>query len=207
MSGQQMLAQAAANTKYLSLVERRAPMEFDKQLIVRLQAYIARRISDHSEQDDVLQETLARVIARVRYYHLDAAAIEPYAYRVAANLMIDQNRKSLRSAASLVAESCIGELESLQEPDNNPEKIAVAEQELSIYRGVIQSMPKKRREVFTLVRVKQYSYKEVSVAMGLSTKAVEKHMSRAIADLVKARRKLECQKSDNGALTRVKISQ
>jgi RNA polymerase sigma-70 factor (ECF subfamily) len=54
---------------------------------------------------------------------------------------------------------------------------------------VIDAMPKLRRQVFIMARVEGHSHVEISQSLGVSRKAIEKHMSRALADLVKARRK------------------
>ena len=49
----------------------------------------------------------------------------------------------------------------------------------------IGKMPLKRREVFLLSRAKGLKNAEIASLMGLSEKAVEYHISRALADLRK----------------------
>ena len=55
----------------------------------------------------------------------------------------------------------------------------------------IERMPPLRRTVFTRVRLDGVSHQDLCAELGISRKAVEKHMTRALADIVEARRKLK----------------
>jgi RNA polymerase sigma-70 factor (ECF subfamily) len=43
-------------------------------------------------------------------------------------------------------------------------------------------MPRKRREVFVLVRIYGFSHAEAAVHMNISEAAIEKHVVRAVCD-------------------------
>ncbi|HCX24551.1 MAG TPA: RNA polymerase sigma-70 factor, partial [Cytophagales bacterium] len=44
----------------------------------------------------------------------------------------------------------------------------------------IANLPEKTQLVFTLSRYEELSYKEIALQMGLSIKAIEKHMGKAL---------------------------
>jgi RNA polymerase sigma-70 factor, ECF subfamily len=52
--------------------------------------------------------------------------------------------------------------------------------------AAIQSLPVRTRAVFALIRSEEMSYKEVSATLGISTKAVEKEMMKALKILREA---------------------
>ena len=128
-----------------------------------------------------MQETLARVICRIREGSLNQEDVAPYAYRVAGNLIVDGYRAQRREFVELS--------ETLPATEPSPEHLASVREEYRAVRKTLQQMPALRRQVFTLVRVEGLSHAEVSARLGLSGKAIEKHMSRALADLIEDRRK------------------
>ncbi|MNF12837.1 putative RNA polymerase sigma factor FecI [compost metagenome] len=48
---------------------------------------------------------------------------------------------------------------------------------------VIDAMPERRREAFLLHRIENLSYPKIARRMGVSVKAVEKHISSAMVQL------------------------
>lgn len=151
--------------------------------VQRLGRYLARRIRVPEDRDDVVQEAITRVLARVRRGDLPASDLEPYAFRVASNLAIDRYRRKGADYVELP--------ETLASEAPEPHRQYAAREELKVMAHVIQDMPQLRQDVFLAVRIEGLSHKEVSDKFGLSRKAIEKHMSRALADIVKARRQLK----------------
>lgn len=150
--------------------------------VERLRRYISRRLRDPNDRDDILQESVARVLSRVSAGDLAGADVEPYAFRIAANLIID----GFRRRSGRVVEVPDG----LANEEPTPDRVVAAREELAKMMNVIDDMPELRKSVFILVRVEGYSHKRVSEELGISQKAIEKHMSRALADIVMARRRL-----------------
>jgi RNA polymerase sigma-70 factor (ECF subfamily) len=62
------------------------------------------------------------------------------------------------------------------------EQQAIARQQLDGLVRRLAVMPPKRRDVFILVRVHGFSYKEAGAHMGLNETAIERHVMRAILD-------------------------
>jgi RNA polymerase sigma-70 factor (ECF subfamily) len=55
-------------------------------------------------------------------------------------------------------------------------------QQLVLLSRRLQAMPRKRREVFVLVRIYGFSHAEAAAHMNISEAAIEKHVVRAVCD-------------------------
>lgn len=164
-------------------------IEITPEFVKRLKRFVGRRVDGRADREDVLQEAVTRVLARVNSGALSEADMEPYAFRVASNLIMDRHRAAKRQFAELP--------ESLSSDDPGPARIAEARAELAAVSDAIDRMPPLRRNVFLLVRVEGLSHKQVAKQLGLSQTAIEKHMTRAIAELVRVRRSLRGQKAES----------
>lgn len=153
-----------------------------RDFVRRLRRHILSRVDNAHECDDIFQETVARVLARLDTSDLGAEDVQPYAFRVASNLIHDRYRRGVHQVIEVP--------DSLESEFPQPERHYAARSELAEMMKVIDAMPSLRRRVFILVRVDGQSHKEVSEALGISLKAIEKHMTRALGDIVLARRRL-----------------
>lgn len=54
----------------------------------------------------------------------------------------------------------------------------------------LDALPERTRSIFLLHRIDGYSYPEIADQLGVSRKAVEKHMTRAIKHLASLRENL-----------------
>lgn len=99
-------------------------------------------------------------------------------YKMAGNAWIDHLRKHR------VESEYISSLE-LQIDLNDPEHQAQFEELRVNYQKALGALPEKQRTVFMMNRMESLTYKEIALRLGLSSKAVEKRMSAAIAQLRK----------------------
>ena len=67
--------------------------------------------------------------------------------------------------------------------DETPEFILEEEEFHQKLKKAITSLPEKQREVFLLSRIDKKKYKEIAEIVGVSVKAVEKRMSKALLTL------------------------
>ena len=67
--------------------------------------------------------------------------------------------------------------------DDSPEQHASDQQALARVRAAILGLPPRCRAVYLMHRVEGLSYPEIARRFGISTKAVEKHMSHALREL------------------------
>ena len=75
--------------------------------------------------------------------------------------------------------SCIDEVAELVDGNLNPLlEMELQEVEIRILE-IIQELPIKRREVFSLSRINQLSHKEIATQLNISKKTIENHISKA----------------------------
>ena len=67
-----------------------------------------------------------------------------------------------------------------------PERVVLAEEQIAVALGVLESMPKQRRRVFVLVRIEGLTHAQAARRLGISRPAVSKHVALAAAELYAA---------------------
>jgi RNA polymerase sigma factor (sigma-70 family) len=153
-----------------------APVEDWSAVAAALTRYVRARTSRSDLVDDVVQETLARLVRQCR----DQRPVSVYAlgFRISANLLIDHHRHDRRY---------VGEPEEQQPSDAPlPDRIVAGRQELAILSTALETMPPLRREVIVRRRLQGQSCAVIARDLDLSLKAVEKHITRGLADLHQA---------------------
>lgn len=103
-------------------------------------------------------------------------------FRIARNLVIDRLRSRAR-ASMLFQVPDDWEQHGCMRPD--PERSLLAAERLSRALAVIDAMPERRRRAFLLHRLDGLTYLQIAREMGVTVKAVEKHISAAMLQLVR----------------------
>lgn len=138
--------------------------------------YFTRSVHDRDTAADVVQEAYARVLALQRS---GTAVLQPRAllYHTGRNIVA-------RLAVRRQAEQRMLDTLALVSADSAPsvERVVMAREQLRVLIDRLGVMPRKRRDVFILVRIHGYSYDDAAVHMGVSHAAIEKHVMRAIFD-------------------------
>ena len=67
----------------------------------------------------------------------------------------------------------------------SPEFIALEKEYMEKLKAAIASLPERQREVFLLSRIDKKTYKEIAELSGVSVKAIEKLMHKALGTLRK----------------------
>lgn len=143
----------------------------------RLSRFFARRVA----ADDVLDmvhEAFRRLLRITSEQRSALETPEAYLTQIAGNLVRDQNRRAISRSHDLhVAfdEEAVGGVEPL----------GLLESRDAIERvdAVLLELPQKTREIFLLHRLGGHSYAEIAAARGVSEKAVEKHITKALFEL------------------------
>lgn len=99
-------------------------------------------------------------------------------YKMAGDAWVDYLRKHQ------VESEYVNSLE-LKVERNSPENETQFEELKLNYQKALAELPEKQRTVFMMNRVEELTYKEIAKRLGLSIKAVEKRMSKAIGQLRK----------------------
>lgn len=139
-----------------------------------LMRFLTRRLGNGAVAEDLTQEAWLRVAGN------GAAAIanpRAYLFRIAANLAIDYQRSEKRRRLSA------DEVDSLLDvPDETPDVVstAMARDELAALRQALGELPARRRAIFLAARLGGQTHREIADRHGVSTRAVEINVQRAL---------------------------
>ncbi len=153
--------------------ERIAPAEVDLHQLLR--RFIEGRLRDRADSEDLVQETYLRLYDYRRTRTV--ADVGAFCFAVARNLVRDHLRR--RRTGPALAEWP----EEIACPQPRADEILAYRERVEVLRQALRAMPALRREVFLRRRLDEQSVASISAALGLSVSAIEKHVSRAIADL------------------------
>ena len=112
-------------------------------------------------------------------------------YQIGSNLMLDRLRAGSRGQAREtawrdVSRHAVGGEDVADEPA--ADDAIVARQRLTAAIAAIDALPPRMRQAFRLRRIEGYSQAETARIMGVTVKAVEKHMGAALKSLLETLR-------------------
>lgn len=150
-----------------------------------LRRYFLKRVSP-LEVEDLVQDVF--VAMQVRGGAEDVEHVNRYLFRIAANVLARRRarpnwdwragRRSLDEAPDLIE-------------DISPERALIGKQAIEQLVVVLGDLPPRASEAFLLNRFEEMTYAAVAAHMGISVKAVEKHIKRALARIADALEPLE----------------
>ncbi|ACT51414.1 RNA polymerase sigma factor [Methylovorus glucosotrophus] len=139
---------------------------------------------------DVLHDALIRFALTSSLGRND----KPHAYLrvIAGNLVRDQRRDDRRWLPWVmdgdeqnvdVSDPRLGQVPS-------PEELVLLKQKLEALQRIINQLPAKCREVFWLFRIEHLSQRDIAEQLGISVNMVQRHIMRAMLDLLDAQEAL-----------------
>lgn len=146
-----------------------------------LTRYLRSRIGRDDDVQDLLQESFARLAGAKSSALMDRP--QAYLQRIARNLVVDRfrRREKQSSTVHIPVDEAI-EMSSAPQQEWAIEARDVAER----YEAVLMTLPERTQRIFLLNRKENLSYRELATREGISVKAVEYHISRALTQLHKA---------------------
>ncbi len=143
-----------------------------------LTAYMRRRIPSVSDAADACQEVFLRMCRIDRPSRIRNP--RAFLFQTAQNIVQDYFRKRRISEVPLGIDA-FGAEPRLTSP--SPERAQYAKEWDDAYRAAIDELTPRCRRVFVLCRVRNWPHAEIAREMGISTKMVEKYMTKALAHL------------------------
>ena len=137
---------------------------------------IARR-GGEPEAEDIVQEAFLKAVET--HQRQDVPKLDHLLSRIVRCVAIDQLRRRATRRAHVADQIGEGSLDA--SPD--PERSLMGVQRLQRAMATIDTMPPRRREVFLLHRIDELTYAQIARQIGISIKAVEKHMHLAMRQL------------------------
>lgn len=166
----------------LALTEGRAASgggafaDFVRRHEAELRRYLHSRLHNTEDVADFMQECFLRLLRYVEVH--DEPDLERLMFRIANNLLTDKWRAAHahheREHVPLTSVDLVNEAPS-------QERHVAAEQRLARLKAVIDELPPKCRAVFVFSRIEGLSHADIAEKFGISIKAVEKHITKALA--------------------------
>jgi RNA polymerase sigma factor (sigma-70 family) len=142
-----------------------------------LRAYLFRYAPNPADVDELLQETYARLLGLPATESAPIRSVRAFALTVARNVALDWIRHQRVVPVDLVAD--MAALDVLDERAKIDE-IVSSREELELLADVVQELPRRCRQAFTLRRVYGLGQKEIAKELGISENTVEQLLTRAV---------------------------
>jgi len=140
-----------------------------------IKRFLYKLLPSSAEIDDILQDTFLRVYeAEVNN---EIKSPKAYMFRTAHNLALLHIKKHGRLA--------FGEFEAFTEAEDDsvcPADLTHWRRKYKIFLQAIDNLSPQCRNVFILRKLQDKSHKEIAIQLGISTKTVESHITRAIVE-------------------------
>lgn len=138
----------------------------------RVYAYIARRVPDRSEAQDLTAHVFQQALANIGKFKWRGAPFVTWLYRIAANAIADHARKKSREAADT-------ELTTNTVVESDLEQV---ERRAQLFRAV-ETLPEDQRKVILLRFGEEKSIREIAAELDRSEGAVKQLQFRGLENL------------------------
>ena len=150
---------------------------FLRRELAPLIAYLVQRQLSIEDARDVAQDAQIRLM---RYRDQPPAVLRALMYRIALNLVRDRYRRGQARPSTVQLESIEGAGAAV-DPEPGPDTLLSRQQQLLRIRDAIQKLPSHCRKIYLLNRIEGMSYPLIARHTGVTVKAVEKQISKALA--------------------------
>jgi RNA polymerase sigma-70 factor (ECF subfamily) len=133
--------------------------------------YVFFRSGNTEVATDIAQETFLKIWEKQN--KVKPEKVKGLLYKIANDLFVSHYRKQKRSYEFFNSYE-------FNEVSQSPEEQMAFKQLKENYRMALNGMPEKQRTVFMMSRVENLKYFEIAEMVGISIKAVEKRMKKAL---------------------------
>jgi len=197
------------NSSGLSLGDTSAPesaAELDARFRRPLMKFFMRRVRNVAEAEDLTQEVFTRTLGSGELSHIQRR--DSFLFTIATNLLRDRHRAALRRssragrsygishAVTVASEPPKKEAQSGEpgrvgealEPveDRGPERVLQGCESLAEVLASLATLGDRTRDIFILFRLENMKQREIAELFGMTQKAVEKHVLKAMTHLARA---------------------
>ncbi len=151
-----------------------------------LKNYLYYLTGDHDRADDHLQNAFIALWKNCAKVGIESAA--PYLYRVAKNFFLKEVRHE-KVKLNFQKQSTYQ-----NEPSTSSDEGIQLQQFEEALENAISDLTEGQREVFLMSRMEKMKYHEIAEKLGVSVKAIEKRMHKALRQLNEALKEFEIRK-------------
>lgn len=144
----------------------------------QLRAFLINRLPSVADAEDALQDVFYRLCRIDDLSNIVSPAA--FLFTIAENIVRDFYRQAHSRGSSTALDDV---MEGLPSREPSAAKVVFDAQWLEAYNEAIEKLPPRCRMVFIMCRVENRSHAEIAAKLGVSTKMVEKHMTRALLEL------------------------
>ncbi len=137
--------------------------------------FLLGRLRQPEDAEDLLQDIYLRL--RRNDDRDPVSNTSAYLFTLANNLVIDHRRRTGTRRDSVPHIMTLKRHSEARTPEIRASEMQAHDQ----LRQAMEKMPETRRQVFLMHKFHGYSYREIAEKLGVSTKMIEKHMTKALA--------------------------
>ena len=155
--------------------------DFARRYYAPLLSFFRKRTHNAPEVQDLVQQVFLRL---AQYRELTRIQNpDGFIFRTAANILKDHHRQSLvrQQGANHPAVCTAGE-----DSDLSPERVLAGEETLARLAIALRELPDRTRDVFVLRCFEGLKHAEIAQIQGISVRAVDKHMVKALTHIGRA---------------------
>jgi RNA polymerase sigma-70 factor (ECF subfamily) len=141
----------------------------------RVYAYVARRVGDRAETEDLTSEVFHHALSNLRRFEWRGIPFAAWLFRIAANLISDRWQRTNR-------EQLVDEPEQIESAPAKNVELEEVERRATLFR-LVDTLPAEQRRVVVLRFVEQKSIKEVARDIRKTQGAVKQLQFRALTTL------------------------
>lgn len=155
--------------------------ELARRYYAPLSSYFRKRTRNSSEAQDLVQQVFLRL---AQYRDLtDLQNRDAYIFQTAANTLKDHYRRQIvRERVSSEHPAFFDAPDS----DFSPDRVLQGREAVGQLVAALRELPERTRDVLMLRCFEGLKHSEIARLHGISTRAVEKHMAKALAHLSRA---------------------
>lgn len=140
-----------------------------------LKRFFQRRILEHADVDDLVQEVFLRLTRRGTLS--DLTNVEGYVFQTAANILRDRLRQ--RFSHQVKDHQPIGE-DHVEDTAFSPERVLLGREAVARLTAAIQGLPPRTQATFILLRVEGLSRVDAARRLDVSLSTLDKDMAKAL---------------------------
>ena len=141
-----------------------------KELYAPLSGYAVKYLKDLDHSEEVVQDVFCTLWEKRQTISI-TTSISAYLYTSVRNRCLNEIRRQKNTAIQINQE-----IEEISDADSRIEEIELDQR----IEQAVQDLPEMSRKVFEMSRYDGMKYKEIADKLGVSVKAVEANMSRAL---------------------------
>lgn len=163
---------------------------FVSEMRPALVKYFKRKTSNLVEAEDLAQDVLLRALTHANWKSQEQA--KGYIFRTAVNRWRDSlRRQRIRGSVITWDEASSEQVNQNRGSENLPERVSIAGEELNQVVQALEGMNVRTRTVLMLIKLEQMRVATVAEMLGISVRAVGKHLAKGIAQLAALRKQQE----------------